>query len=44
MKGIGKQIPPFVTEDPGVQSGYMIAHVTASALGLKIKLFASGKR
>lgn len=37
MKGIGKQIPPFVTEDPGVQSGYMIAHVTASALASENK-------
>ena len=37
MKGIGDEIPPFVTKNPGIESGYMIAHVTASALASENK-------
>ena len=37
MKGIGKSIPPFVTENPGLESGYMIAHVTSTALASENK-------
>ena len=37
MKGIGDKIPPFVTQNPGIESGYMIAHVTASALASENK-------
>ena len=37
MKGIKPNIPPFVTTDPGLESGYMIAHVTATALASENK-------
>ena len=37
MKGIDPMIPPFITSDPGLESGYMIAHVTASALASENK-------
>ena len=33
-------IPPFITSDPGLESGYMIAHVTASALASENKTLA----
>ncbi len=32
MKGINQGIPPFLAKKPGLESGYMIAHVTATAL------------
>ncbi|NOZ75538.1 MAG: histidine ammonia-lyase [FCB group bacterium] len=32
MKGIGDKIPPFIANNPGLESGAMIAHVTAAAL------------
>ena len=32
MKGIDNKIPPFIASKPGLESGYMIAHVTAAAL------------
>jgi len=32
MKGIENRIPPFVTLSPGIESGYMMSHVTATAL------------
>ena len=40
MKGIGSKIPPFVASDPGIESGYMIAHVTATALASENKTLA----
>ena len=32
MKGVQDKIPPFVSKNPGLDSGYMIAHVTATSL------------
>ena len=32
MKGINDDIQDFITKQPGLESGYMIAHVTAAAL------------
>ena len=32
MKGINDDIQAFITKQPGLESGYMIAHVTAAAL------------
>lgn len=40
MKGIDSVIPPFITTEPGLESGYMIAHVTASALASENKTLA----
>ena len=40
MKGVGEKIPPFVASDPGIESGYMIAHVTATALASENKTLA----
>ena len=40
MKGIGPGIPPFVTKEPGIESGYMIAHVTSTALVSENKTLA----
>jgi histidine ammonia-lyase len=40
MKGVEGKFPPFVTKTPGVESGYMIAHVTASALASENKTLA----
>ena len=37
MKGVEGKFHPFVTSTPGVESGYMIAHVTASALASENK-------
>ncbi|MDC0480093.1 histidine ammonia-lyase [Candidatus Marinimicrobia bacterium] len=37
MKGVEGEFPPFVTKTPGVESGYMIAHVTASSLASENK-------
>jgi len=37
MKGIDDKIPPFVTNLPGIESGYMMSHVTASALASENK-------
>lgn len=37
MKGVDGHFPPFVTKTPGIESGYMIAHVTASALASENK-------
>jgi len=37
MKGIDSVIPPFVAKEPGLESGYMIAHVTATALASENK-------
>ena len=41
MKGIDPLIPPFVATNPGIESGYMIAHVTASALASENKTLAT---
>jgi len=40
MKGVDGHFPPFVTTAPGLESGYMIAHVTASALASENKTLA----
>ena len=40
MKGIDPLIPPFIATNPGIESGYMIAHVTASALASENKTLA----
>ena len=35
-----KRQPPFLTTDPGLNSGYMLAHVTAAALASENKQLA----
>ena len=40
MKGIPDVFYPFVTAKPGLESGYMMAHVTASALASENKTLA----
>ena len=40
MKGIEPSIPPFVAINPGLDSGYMIAHVTATSLVSENKTLA----
>ncbi len=40
MKGVGDRIPPFLATKPGVESGYMMAQVTASALVSENKTLA----
>ena len=40
MKGVEGKFHLFVTKSPGVESGYMIAHVTASALASENKTLA----
>ncbi len=40
MKGIGENIPPFATNNPGLESGYMLAHVTSAALASENKSLA----
>ena len=37
MKGIDGNLSPFITKKPGLESGYMIAHVTAAALASENK-------
>ena len=37
MKGIENKVLPFITKNPGLESGYMIAHVTAAALSSENK-------
>jgi len=37
MKGIQGEIPPFVCKNPGLDSGYMIAHVTSTSLASENK-------
>ena len=37
MKGVQDKIPPFVSKNPGLDSGYMIAHVTATSLASENK-------
>ena len=37
MKGIEKKVPQFVAMNPGLESGYMIAHVTSSSLASENK-------
>jgi len=34
------RLPPFLTSDPGLNSGFMVAHVTAAALASENKLYA----
>ena len=40
MKGLPDVFPPFVAAKPGLESGYMMAHVTASALASENKTLA----
>ena len=40
MKGIEDVIHPFVTKNSGLESGYMITHVTAAALASENKTLA----
>ena len=40
MKGVEGRFHPFVTTNPGLESGYMIAHVTATALASENKTLA----
>ena len=40
MKGIDNLINPFIAKNPGLDSGYMIAHVTATALASENKTLA----
>lgn len=40
MKGIPDRIPPFVAKDPGLESGFMLAHVTAASLVSENKTLA----
>lgn len=40
MKGIPPAVPPFVASNPGLESGYMMAHVTAAALASENKTLA----
>ncbi|MCK4903539.1 MAG: histidine ammonia-lyase [Candidatus Marinimicrobia bacterium] len=40
MKGIEPSIPPFVVSKPGIESGCMIVHVTATALASENKTLA----
>ncbi len=37
MKGVDGTLPPFMAMNPGLESGYMIAHVTASSLASENK-------
>ncbi len=37
MKGIDDKIPPFIAHNPGLESGYMVAQVTAAALASENK-------
>ena len=37
MKGIEDKIPPFLSLNPGLESGYMLAQVTAGALASENK-------
>jgi histidine ammonia-lyase len=40
MKGIGDRIPMFGAVNPGLESGFMLAHVTAAALASENKTLA----
>ena len=40
MKGINDDIQDFITKQPGLESGYMIAHVTAAALASENRTLA----
>lgn len=40
MKGIGEKVPPFVAGEPGVESGLMMAQVTAASLVSENKTLA----
>ncbi|MFL2982871.1 MAG: histidine ammonia-lyase [Candidatus Neomarinimicrobiota bacterium] len=40
MKGVKPSIPPFVAINPGLESGYMIAHVVATSLASENKTLA----
>ncbi len=40
MKGIDDRVPAFVTSNPGLESGLMLAHVTATALASENKTLA----
>ena len=40
MKGIGSRVPMFAAQKPGIESGFMLAHVTAAALASENKTLA----
>jgi histidine ammonia-lyase len=40
MREINPRLPPFLARDPGVESGFMIAHVSAAALATENKTLA----
>jgi histidine ammonia-lyase len=40
MKGVGDRVPPFTAYKPGLESGTMMAHVTAAALASENKTLA----
>ena len=40
IDGEVSRLPPFLTADPGLNSGFMIAHVTAASLASENKLYA----
>lgn len=40
MKGIDDRVPPFGAHDPGLESGFMLSHVTAAALASENKTLA----
>lgn len=40
MKGIPGKVPPFVARDAGLESGFMLAHVTAASLVSENKTFS----
>ena len=40
MKGIDNKIPMFVAHNPGLESGFMMAHVTAASLASENKTLA----
>ncbi len=40
MKGVAGRVPPFGAQVPGLESGYMLAHVTAASLASENKTLA----
>ncbi|EQD52025.1 Histidine ammonia-lyase [mine drainage metagenome] len=40
MREVNPRLPPFLARDPGVESGFMIAHVSAAALASENKTLA----
>jgi histidine ammonia-lyase len=40
MKGIGDRVPAFIAQNPGLESGSMMAHITAASLASENKTLA----